>query len=207
MSDNNRKHINDVYTRSKEPWHDLWKWAVAPDGPKEKEERFHALYTWSREKGKKARKRNRFNEAKAFVGAKIKYRKKFRFFEEKVDKNAEKKAQNPSVSGITMFDGKPVASWIVPWLLKARANGWRGYVMSGYRTPEYSESLCYGICGNPSCPGRCAGRTSGHSQKVFPRGCVDCTDYLNLANIFVRIGAPLKNNLPVDRPHFSNSGF
>jgi hypothetical protein len=108
--------------------------------------------------------------------------------------------------GVTTFDGVPVAAWMVQWLKKSRANGWRGELVSGYRTPQHSEQLCLDMCGHPSCPGTCAGRASNHSGKVFPAGAVDVTDQFNFAAIQPRIGSPLQNDLPSDRVHFSVSG-
>ena len=70
------------------------------------------------------------------------------------------------------FDGRPVRASIYPHLVWARKNGWRGVVTSGYRTPQYSQSLCVAMCGRPSCPGRCAGMSSNHV-----RTAVDLTDY------------------------------
>jgi hypothetical protein len=109
--------------------------------------------------------------------------------------------------GLVWYDGKQVAAWIADDLDKARAAGWRGYVVSGYRTPAYSETLCYRMCGRPSCPGRCAGRSSNHSQGyIYPRGAVDVTDFLNLAWIAGRKGLRIQNRLPRDRVHFSSTG-
>jgi len=114
--------------------------------------------------------------------------------------------ESSSEAGVGSFDGKQVAKWIIPWLEKSRAEGWSGSVTSGYRTPEYSESLCFGMCGAPSCPGTCAGRSSNHSGDHYPAGAVDVSDYSNFGSIQPRIGSPLKNNLPADRVHFSVSG-
>jgi hypothetical protein len=110
--------------------------------------------------------------------------------------------------GVTTFDGKPVAAWMVKWLKKSRANGWSGHVESGYRTPKHSEQLCLDRCGHPSCPGTCAGRTSNHSGKVFPAGAVDVSlgTEAEFAAIQPGIGSPLKNAVPTDRNHFSVSG-
>lgn len=109
-------------------------------------------------------------------------------------------------SGVAVYDGKQVAAWIIPWLKKSRQAGWKGTVTSGYRTPAYSEHLCQQMCGAPSCPGRCAGRSSNHSGKRFPAGAVDVSDYENFARIQRRIHSPLKNDLPSDRVHFSVTG-
>lgn len=82
-----------------------------------------------------------------------------------------------ATKGVGYFDGKPVANWLIPYLKWARANGWRGTLVSGWRDPVYSEGLCMRICGRPSCPGRCAGRSSNHSGSVKPHGAVDVSDY------------------------------
>lgn len=96
----------------------------------------------------------------------------------------------------------------VNWLKKSQKKGWSGELYSAYRTPEYSEGVCIQICGQSSCPGRCAGRTSLHSQTRAPNwGAIDAQDYENFGRIQREIGSPLKNNLPSDRPHYSNTGY
>lgn len=117
--------------------------------------------------------------------------------------------EREDLDGLTTVDGKQVATWIAKDIAEARRRGlWDGYVVSGYRSPEYSEQLCYAMCGAPSCPGRCAGRASGHSQKVYPGGCVDVdiAHRLQFAAAMRTIGSPLKNALPTDPNHFSYSG-
>lgn len=109
--------------------------------------------------------------------------------------------------GLVWYDGKQVPSWIVEELEKAKRYGWRGHVVSGYRTPAYSETLCYRMCGRPRCPGMCAGRSSNHSQGyIYPRGAVDVTDYGTLYRICQQHKLRIKNRLPRDRVHFSSSG-
>lgn len=115
-----------------------------------------------------------------------------------------------SVNGVSTFDGVPVAAVAVKYLRFARESGiWHGRVNSGYRTPEYSESLCYRMCGRPSCPGKCAGRSTNHAWKLPTRFAVDVSDYVNFARaqraypgspkIFNALGAQ-------DPVHFSPSG-
>lgn len=126
----------------------------------------------------------------------------------------ERKAQAQAArgGGLVTFDGKPVVAWIAHRLQWARERGWPGTVTSGYRTPEYSEHLCEAMCGAPSCPGRCAGRTTNHAKKGFPNGAVDVTYYLEFASFMRRYdrehpGQPsLHNDLPIDRVHFSATG-
>lgn len=119
---------------------------------------------------------------------------------------APQKPEPFTKSGVGTYDGKQVASWIIPWLEKSKAAGWHGTVSSGYRTPAYSESLCQAMCGAPSCSGTCAGRTSNHSGKVYPQGAVDVTENEVFAAIQKKIRSPLKNDLPADRVHFSFTG-
>ena len=109
-------------------------------------------------------------------------------------------------SGVGTIDGKEVAKWIIPYVKKARSMGWNGTVLSGYRSPEYSEQLCMNMCGAPSCPGTCAGKSSNHSGKVYPAGAIDVSDEATFGSIMAKIHAPLKNDLPSDRVHFSYTG-
>lgn len=109
--------------------------------------------------------------------------------------------------GVATYNGKQVAAWMVPWLKKAEQAGWDGCLSSGYRTPEYSESLCQDMCGAPSCPGTCAGRSSNHSGKVYPAGAIDVCNPESFQAAANKVkGFPLKNDLPADRVHFSFTG-
>lgn len=96
----------------------------------------------------------------------------------------------------------------VNWLLRSRNKGWDGELSSGWRSPEYSESLCRAMCGAPSCPGRCAGRSSNHSQTGPPNwGAIDVKSYSTFGRIQREIGSPLKNELDYRDPvHFSYTG-
>jgi hypothetical protein len=112
-------------------------------------------------------------------------------------------------SGVSYYDGKKVASWMVPYLKWARANGWRGYLVSGWRDPVYSEGLCRAMCGAPSCPGRCAGRSSNHSGSTKPRGAIDVSDYYRFGQLMKKCpySPRLHNALGARDPvHFSASG-
>lgn len=109
-------------------------------------------------------------------------------------------------TAIVIFDGVPVVESAAYWLKLSREAGWPGRLVSGYRDPEYSESLCQNMCGAPSCPGRCAGRASGHSQRTYPGPCVDVSEYGQFEQIQWQIGSPLKNDLPIDPVHFSPTG-
>lgn len=115
---------------------------------------------------------------------------------------------DPHGGDVVNWEGKPVVEWIAYWLERSRKAGWTGGVNSGYRSPEYSEQLCYEICNAPSCPGRCAGRSSNHTQKGYPNGAVDVSEPEQFGQIQVRIGSPLKNALASsgDPWHFSYTG-
>lgn len=108
-------------------------------------------------------------------------------------------------TGVAYFDGKPVSAAVVPWLQRARANGWGGVLVSGYRDPYYSEQLCIHRCGRPSCPGTCAGRGSNHA--ILERLTVDVSDYYRFGQIMRALGAPIFNALGARDPvHFSTTG-
>jgi len=109
-------------------------------------------------------------------------------------------------SGVGTIDGKQVAKWIIPYVKKARQMGWKGTVTSGYRSPAYSEQLCMNMCGAPSCPGTCAGKSSNHSGKVYPAGAIDVSEPESFGAIMRKINAPLKNDLPSDPVHYSYTG-
>jgi hypothetical protein len=116
-----------------------------------------------------------------------------------------------------MFDSKEVAEWMAKILQAARESGyWNGYVLSGRRSPEYSESLCLGMCGQPTCPGTCGGKYSNHSGPptwtgADGEGAVDVTDPEGLDRYIQSHGlsGTLIGNgrvLPADHNHFSRHG-
>ena len=114
---------------------------------------------------------------------------------------------DPHGGDVVQWEGKPVVEWIAYWLERSRKAGWSGVVNSGYRSPEYSEQLCYSICNAPSCPGRCAGRSSNHCLKGDGQGAVDVSEPDQFAAIQRKIGSPLFNALGAADPwHFSKSG-
>lgn len=124
-------------------------------------------------------------------------------------KDEQKPVSSGNEIGFGTWEGKTVAAWMIPWLNKSKTAGWVGTVVSGVRTPEYSQQLCYNMCGAPTCPGKCAGLTSNHNMlptQGYPYGAIDVSDYDNFERIQFEIGSPLKNDLPVDPVHFSVSG-
>jgi hypothetical protein len=113
------------------------------------------------------------------------------------------------------FDNHEVAHWIAKILKAARDSGyWNGYVISGRRSPQYSEELCIHMCGRPYCPGLCAGTSSNHAgppsfKGVFPEGAVDVSDYAGLRRYCEAHAPELVGGcrvLPSDCPHFSHAG-
>lgn len=124
-------------------------------------------------------------------------------------RKAKRAARAGLTPGVVRFDGVPCAKWMVPYLEWARRNGWQGGLVSGWRSPEYSDSLCRAMCGAPSCPGRCAGRASNHSGSSKPRGAVDVSRYDQFGALMAR--CPLEprifNALGWRDPvHFSTTG-
>jgi hypothetical protein len=118
-------------------------------------------------------------------------------------------ARQEVAKGVTTFDGRPVAAWMKPYLEFARENGWAGTLNSGFRDPAHSERVCIAMCGAPSCPGRCAGRSSNHSGSGKPKGAVDVSDFARFAQLMTRcpheprIFNALGDSDPV---HFSATG-
>lgn len=124
-------------------------------------------------------------------------------------------APAPAGDDWVMFDGREVALWIAKVLDDARASGaWSGTVISGRRDPVYSEHLCIEMCGAPTCPGRCAGRSSNHAgppsfKGVEFEGAVDVTDFVGLRHYCEQHAPQLRGGgqvLPSDLPHFSHEG-
>jgi hypothetical protein len=121
-------------------------------------------------------------------------------------------AQALWTSGVTYYDGKPVAKCAVPYLNYARRNGWKGGLNSGWRSPSYSQSLCYAMCGAPSCAGKCAGTASNHVGSTCDRFAVDVSDYYTFGRLMKQMPIPagkhrIYNALGVRDPvHFSPSG-
>lgn len=105
--------------------------------------------------------------------------------------------------GVTTFDGVPVRRAVVPHLQWAREHGWDGRVVSGWRSPLYSVSLCRRMCGRNSCPGRCAGLGSNHV-----RIAIDVSDYVEFKQLMARCPhrPRLYNYLRYDLVHFSPNG-
>ncbi len=124
----------------------------------------------------------------------------------------QKKAAKLSMApraGVATFDGRSVAAWMLPYLVWARENGWKGTLNSGWRDPAHSEELCLQMCGRPSCPGRCAGRSSNHAGSVKPAGAVDVSDYVTFGHLMARCpySPKLVNRLGARDPvHYSVSG-
>lgn len=111
--------------------------------------------------------------------------------------------------GVGSFDGKPVAKTAIPLLTWARANGWDGVLVSGWRDPKYSQSLCFRMCGAPSCPGRCAGLSSNHVGNTPTKFAMDVSDYVRFGQLMARcpILPHVHNALGSRDPvHFSPSG-
>lgn len=118
----------------------------------------------------------------------------------------EKHPRPPTMTGITVVDGRPVATAVAREVVRIRAAGrWKGVVASGYRTPAHSTALCIGMCGAPQCPGRCAGAASRHAM-LGRAGAVDVTEYDVFAQECARLDSWLENHLPNDPVHFSDIG-
>lgn len=122
----------------------------------------------------------------------------------------------PHVEGLVHYDGEMLPGWIAEIDERARKSGvWQGRVISGVRSPEYSEHLCIIMCGHPTCPGRCAGRSSNHAcppsgRGVKYEGAEDVTDPAGLQRYCREHGEPLHGDGEVlgsaDINHFSHSG-
>ncbi len=210
-----QKAITHIFREAKHPLGALWDWARRGENMGARYRRWRSLQYWATGRmnnpppeyndkpEKKAEWRERWN------GNRKVYRKMKERVKAKIKAKQNDNDDDVSGSGtIVTLDGKPCPSWIAQRLVAARNAGWwDGVLVSGYRTPEYSEQLCYNICGRPSCPGLCAGRSSNHCcpptyNGVAYTGACDLSYYWQW-----REGDHLINNLPRDLVHFSNSGY
>lgn len=111
--------------------------------------------------------------------------------------------------GVTVFDGKPVASWIARVLAWARQHGWAGSVTSGYRTAaqQLLAAQGYGLEHYPNGP-----LASNHTGTAYPSGAVDVTMAAQLNSILAGWNSSHARKLiwggPVmgDWVHFSATG-
>ena len=206
-----RQRIRKIFATRKNPMRKLWKWAHAPEALARVMQRWRALKEWARNKAKIAG-RNKNNPQRKW------WLKRQKGYDDKYDAvrkrflASHKDPDPPPTDGVIIPEApwnpyrRPIAAWIVPWLYKSWSAGWRGAVISGYRSPAYSQQLCYQICGAPSCPGTCAGTSSNHTKTGNLQGAIDVSDYYTFAAVQAKIGSPLHCALPNDRPHFSASG-
>lgn len=128
------------------------------------------------------------------------------------DSLRKKFAESPH--GVVTFDNVQVAAWIVPSLQWARANGWTGSVVSGYRDCAHQTTVAQvyaaskGLTLQQCYPnGPCA---SNHCGIEYPHGAVDVSNYEQLNQVLQK--NPHKPGLvwagPVigDVVHFSATG-
>jgi hypothetical protein len=104
------------------------------------------------------------------------------------------------LQGLGQFEGKPVAMWILPFLLYAKSHGWRGSVNNGFRTFAEQSAIWNSGVRPAAQPG-----TSNHEKKNFPGGAIDVTEAAQLNEILSKIpgGSLLKWAGSKDPVHFS----
>ena len=188
-----RQHLNKIFKRHPDHgFNAVWGWYHRHPSIG----RMKALLQWARARG-------------FWPQAKV-YKKKLKWLHEHRDPKPP-----PHTGPLTTFDAHTVPTWIASILQEARnAHAWSGSVISGYRSPAYSTSLCEAMCGAPTCPGRCAGANSNHScppthTGIPYEGAVDVTDPYGLESYCRSHGKPLYGGgyaLPSDINHFSHTG-
>lgn len=109
-------------------------------------------------------------------------------------------------AGVGQFDGKPVASWIIPILKAARASGVAFNVSSGFRSFAEQTRLWNQLGRDPAIVARPG--TSNHEGSAYPRGAVDISPgWQALASWLARRNLPLHHyGNPRDPYHFSATG-
>jgi hypothetical protein len=191
------KHPGPQAAYKRDGFAGVWKWATG-HGYK----RWYQAYHWARGRA------DRLKDGEGFRKAAHAYERKYKKLKHDHD-------QGHPHTPLVELDGRQVPHWIAKILTDARESGiWSGYVFSGYRSPEYSTSICVGMCGHPTCPGQCAGASSNHScppthTGKYPEGAVDVTDPAGLRAYCRSHNRPLHGGgeqLPNDIPHFSHTG-
>lgn len=192
---------------------DLWNWATKPRRAERRVKRWKALAEFASRRKALNKTLGKVSQAKAWAEAKTIYRDKFEFLKKDIKKR--KRTASLDKKGFSNPDRpwnpyhRDIPNWMIPWLDKIYEIC-PFVVISGVRTPEYSEELCYNMCGAPSCPGRCAGRASNHNMEPheeYPEGALDVSNHYNFGAAAKRVGAPLINALGAADPnHFSVSG-
>ncbi len=115
-------------------------------------------------------------------------------------------ATSPGSGGTSTFNGKRVASWMVPALTYATKHGWSGVISSGFRSRAEQERL-YANRGNNRYPVAKPG-TSNHEGSVYPRGAIDTPDHQGLRRALAGYKGARKPKWygPGDAVHFSGDG-
>jgi len=194
------------------PFAALWHWASAPDSLRARRNRFRAYKSFAVDRFHAAKK-NGWNASQWWKAIQA-TDKKIKWLNQHIDPKPQ-----PDGDHFMTFDGRVVPEWIGQILQEARNDGVYFVVISGYRTPEYSQSLCCHMCGacamGTTCPGRCAGIYSNHAcppshTGVEFEGAVDVSPgYGALESWCRRNNKPLYGGgyaLPSDLPHFSHTG-
>jgi hypothetical protein len=176
----------------------VWKWALG-----------HGIKRWLKARNWARRKRHSLKDPSGFKKAELAYSKKIAWF------RAHKHHAHHVGKNVVMFDGKPFPAWIASIAKKARASGmWNGEGLSGVRTVAESIALCEHMCGQPACPGTCAGAATNHTcppdHTCAPHeGAGDFTDPEGLEAYCRSHNEPLYGAgyaLPSDINHFSGTG-
>ena len=200
----------------KKPFDALWKWAVRPKRARQKSNRFKALQAWTEDKVELARDNKLPHRiVRQWIKRRKVYRRKKAIYDDRADKHQKKNEEEAqTTNGVASPDRpwnpyrKPLAAWMVPKVDAAYSHGWRGTLTSGWRSAAYSTSICYRLCGQPTCPGTCAGAGSAHSGSVYPAGAIDVTDPYGFAAASRAAGTGLHNSLGSRDPwHMSMSGY
>lgn len=119
-----------------------------------------------------------------------------------------KPQQVTQLKGITTFEGKQVAAWVVPILQYARQRGWKGTVTSGWRSDADQKRIYDSGVRPAAVPRVYGGGGSNHQFKAFPGGAVDVSDAASLSSILRKspyakllVWAGAKDPVHFSKPH------
>ncbi len=133
----------------------VWKWSKAKGL-----HRWIRARNWARRRVALAKDPEGFKKAEAAYAKKV---AKLKADHKPATGSGPYPGKDPRNANFVEFDGHWLPKWIAGVNKRARARGVDFAVLSGFRTPAYSTSICEHQCGAPQCAGTCAGAKSNHA--------------------------------------------
>lgn len=113
-----------------------------------------------------------------------------------------------AATGTANFEGHTVAAWMLPALQYARAHGWKGQILSGYRSDAQQVAIWNSGKRPAAKPVSLGGPGSEHSLTTYPGGAVDVSNPLSFISALAGFSGlkPIQATFANDPGHFSGNG-